>query len=162
MFVASLTVSEACELLRIAEDELDLEPRSVKVEYVTGGHRQVSAEERLSGLTLLLGIKIIDDDNADFTFKAYCPYVGPVHLVDEFAVDAVVLLEDVHVKVVDINFAGELLRSASLVSLGTTVEILQVDVITESADEIEAQGLHSSDEALFGEVGVCHNEIADG
>ena len=131
-------MSEACELLRIAEDKLDLEPRPVKVEYITGGHREVCTEERLPGLTLLLGIKIIDDDNANFTFKAYCPYVGPVHLVDEFAVDAVVLFEDGHVKIIDIDFTRELLGPASLVSLGTTIEILQVDIITEAADKIEA------------------------
>ena len=94
------------------KNELDLEPRSVKVEYVTGGHRKVSAEERLPGLTLLLGIKIIDDDNADFTFKAYSPHVGPVHLVDEFAVNAVVLFEYGHVKIIDIDFTRELLGPA--------------------------------------------------
>ena len=142
-------MSEACKLLRISVLELYLEPRSVKVEYVSCRHHQVGTEEDLPGLALLFGIKIINDDDAHFTFKAYSPHVGPVHLVDKFAISTVVLLEDIHVKVVDINLAGELLRSASLPRLWATIEILQVDVVAEAADEIESQGLHSGNEDLL-------------
>ena len=75
LLVARLAVSEPRELLGIAEDELQLEPRPVDVEDVTCGERQVRGEEHLPGLRLLVGVQIVNDDDTDFTAKAYGPDV---------------------------------------------------------------------------------------
>ena len=44
----------------------------------------------------------------------------------------------------------------------TAIEILQVHVVTEAAYDVEAQLLDSGNEALLGEVGIRHDEIAAG
>ena len=78
LLVPGLAVSEPCELLCIAEDELQMEPRPVDVEYIKSGERQVRREEHLSALLLLIGVRIVNDDDTDFTAKAYGPYAGGV------------------------------------------------------------------------------------
>ena len=78
LLVPRLAVSEPRELLGIAEDELQLEPRPVDVEDITSGERQVRREEHLSALRLLIGVQIVNDDDTDFTAEAYGPDVGGI------------------------------------------------------------------------------------
>ena len=58
----------------------------------------------------IVGVKIIDDDNAHFTFEAHDPHICQVHLVSESSINAIVLLEDVHIKVIDVNLFGVFLQ----------------------------------------------------
>ena len=67
LLVAGLTVREPGELLGIAKDKLQLEPCPVEVEDVSGRECQVCREEHLPGLSLFARIKVVDDDNPDFT-----------------------------------------------------------------------------------------------
>ncbi|MCQ2165482.1 MAG: hypothetical protein MJZ04_09970 [Bacteroidales bacterium] len=120
------------------------------------------AEESLFGLTLLASIEVVDHDDLNFALEVYSPHIGPAHLLDGLTVNTLVFLEFTHIKIVDICFAGELLRPASLSEPRIAVEILHADIITETADEIESQGLHSGGEVLFRKVGINHNENTDG
>ena len=147
LLVARLAVSEPREQLGIAEDELQLEPCPVDVEDITGGERQVCREEHLPGLSLLVSVQIVNDDDTHFTPKADCPNICRIEFVDEFAIDRALFFEDAHIKVLEINFSCELLRTASLPGLRATIEILQVHVITEAAYDVEAKSLDSRNEA---------------
>ena len=162
LLVAGLTVREPGELLGVAEDKLQLEPRPVDVEDVSGRDRQVCREEDLPGLGLLVRVKVVNDDNSYFTAKTHRPGFCSVQLVDKFVIHRVLFLEDVHVKVLEINLPGELLGTSSLPGLWPTIEILQVDIIAKTTYDVEAQVLDTADKALFGEISVCYNEIANG
>lgn len=74
-------MSEAGELLRIPEDKLQLEAGSIYVEDVSGRHRGVGREEDLTGLTLFVGVDIVNDDNAHFPSETNSPDDGRVQLV---------------------------------------------------------------------------------
>lgn len=87
-------MGEAGELLGIAEDELQLEAGSIKIEDVSCRHRCVCREEDLASLTLLLGVPEVDDDDSDIAAKADGIDDGSVHLAYEFADSGVVLGED--------------------------------------------------------------------
>ena len=82
--------------------------------------------------------------------------------MDKFAIHRVLFLEDGHIQVLQVNLPGERLGTASLPGLRATIEIFKIHVITEATYDVEAQPLDSGDKALLGEVGVNHNEIADG
>ena len=155
-------MSEPRELLGVTEDELQLEPCPVDVEDVSGGERQVRGEEHLSGLSLLVRVKVVNDDNPHFTLKADRPDICGVQFIHKLVIHRVLFLEDVHVKVLEVNFPGKLLGTPSFPGLRTTIEILQVYVIAEAAYGIEAQFFDTGNEALLGEVSVSHNEITDG
>ena len=79
--VARLAVSEPGELLGITEDELQLEPCPVDVEDVTGRERQVCGEEHLPDLSLLVRVKVVNDNNPNLTAKAgvFFPALGMKH-----------------------------------------------------------------------------------
>ena len=146
-------MSEARELLGVAEDELQLEPCPVNVEDVTGGKSQIRREEYLPGLSLFVRIKVVHDDNADFTTKADRSHVRSIQFVDNLVIRSVFFPEDAHVKVLEIDFPGEFLRPSSLPDLRSTIEILQVNIIAKAAYDNEAQHLDAGDKALLGEVG---------
>ena len=142
-------MSEPRELLGITKDELQLEPCPVDVEDVTSGKSQIRREEHLPGLSPLVRVKIVNDDNPDFTAKADRPDICGVQFINKLVIHRVLFLEDVHVKMLEINLAGELLGTPSFPGLRTTIEILQVNVIAEAAYDVEAQLLDTSYKALL-------------
>ena len=74
---------------------------------------------RPSGSGVFCPDKIVDYDDTDLACEAYSPAESRVHLVYEFAFGSIVLREDAHVKIDDINLIDKLLRTATLASLWT-------------------------------------------
>ena len=110
----------------------------------------------------LVRVEVVHDDNPHFTAKADGPDICGVEIVDEFAIHGVLFFEDTHVKVLEVNLSGELLRTPSLLCLRAAIKILEVHVIAEAADDVEAKFLNTRNEDLHGEVGISDYEIADG
>ena len=162
LLIAGLAVSEARELFGIAKDELQLESCPVDVKDISGGESEVGREEHLTGLLLFVWVQIVHDDYADLTAEAYRPDISRVQLKDEFAIHGVLFLEDAHVKVLEVNLPGKLLGTPPLLCLRATIEILEVHVITEAAYDVETQLFDPGNKTLLGEVGISHDEVADG
>lgn len=65
------------------------------------------------------------------------PHIGSVQFVCLIAVSRCLFSKDHHVKSVKIHFGNELPGTPPLAGLGTTVDILKADIVTETAYDIE-------------------------
>ena len=161
-FLPGLAVSEACILLAVSQQELDLESCSVDVHDVLCRHFRVSGEEHLSGLSLLTWLHAVDNDYTHIAFQACCLDNGSIESDRlAFTIIVVLFLEHVHAEVIKVHFPIHLFGSALLSCLWPFIEILQADIITESADQMEAQQGHTADKRLFREERISGNDVAD-